>query len=173
MVYVALGRRQVVRAPLLVLVVMLPAMAALAPPAAAQLGVVDSQLSVSVLDPGGSGLPPGGETPVMVTITYNAPPGRQPAYDPMTANPVPTKVRFEVVSKPSWVNGTRFEPEVVNATLGPGSGNAAANTTLLLMVAADAPARVREDVVVRAIAEPNGNMKGSTAESPPVKLRAR
>ena len=168
----ASGVPRPVRVPLLALLVLAPALVAHAPAASAQVGLIDSQLSVSVLDPGGTGLPPGGESPVLVTITYNAGVGRQTAIDPATGNPVPTQVRFEIVRKPSWVNATRFEPAVANVTL-PTSGNGAGNTTLFLSVAADAPARVREELVVKATAEPNGNVRGSTAESAPIKLRAR
>lgn len=145
---------------------------ALVPSADAQVGVVDSQLSVSILDPGGTGLMPGVETAVTVTVTYNAGPGRFIGVD-AEGNPVPTKVRFEVVKSPSWVNATRFVPDVVNVTLPPTSGNGAGNTTLMLTLEADAPARVREELVVRATAEPNGNVRGSTAESAPVTLRAK
>jgi hypothetical protein len=165
------GVRRLVRAPLLVVVLLAPLLAALAPTAQAQVGLVDSQLAVSVPDPGG-GLSPGSETSVLVLITYNAGPGRQPALDPASGE-VPTRVRLEVVQKPSWVNATRFEPEVANLTVRPVSGNSAGNVTLFLTVAADAPARVREDLVVKATAEPNGNIRGSTAESAPIKLRAR
>lgn len=164
--------RRLVRAPLTVLLLVAPLLAALAPSAQAQVGLVDSQLAVAVPDPGG-GLSPGTEAAVMVIITYNAGPGRQPAVDPVTGQTVPTKVHLEIVQKPAWVNATRFEPEVANLTLKPVSGNAAGNVTLLLTVAADAPARVKEDLVVRATAEPNGNVRGSTAESAPIKLRAR
>jgi hypothetical protein len=165
------GVRRLVRAPLLVFVLLAPLLA-VAPPAQAQLGLVDSQLAISVLDPGGT-LSPGGEAPVMVIVNYNAGAGRQQAIDPVTGETVPTKVRFEVLQKPSWVNATRFEPEVANVTFGSVSGNAAANATLILTLAADAPAQVREDLVVKATADPNGNVKGSTAESAPIKLRAR
>lgn len=162
-----------VRAAFLALVVVAPlAFAGLAPSASAQVPLVPSTLTVTILDPGGIGLPVGGDSAVLVTVTYNAGPGRQPGVDPATGQYQPTRVSFEVTKAPSWVNATRFEPPVANLSL-PLSGNAAGNATLILTVDAAAPGRQREDLVVVARAEPNGNIQGASAESSPLKLRPR
>lgn len=165
-----MGLRVPVRALLAGLLVLAPLLASVG---SAQVPLVATTLTATVLDPGGSGLPVGGEGPgIMVTVTYDESPGGRQMIDPTTGDPVPTRVRFEVKQKPAWVNATRFEPEVLNLTLPP-TGNAAGNVSLFLTVVADAPADQREELVVVATAEPNGNLQGSTAESPPLKLRPR
>lgn len=161
------------RAPLLAGLLVLLAPTLLASVGSAQVPIVATTLTVTVLDPGGNGLPVGGEGPgIMVAVTYDEGPGGAQMRDPTTGDPVPTRITFEVTQLPSWVNATRFDPPHLDLKL-PTTGNAAGNVSLYLTIVADAPARQREELVVVATAAPNGNLQGTSAESPPLKLRPR
>lgn len=155
-------------------------LALLAPPAAAQQlpgdGVVRSQLSVSVEDPGRA-LQPGRMEVIVVLLSYSWSTGAQPGLgsDPTTAENAsqPTRVRLAVKQQPSWVANATFEQDVVELPVeGPASGTSAATVNLILGIDPRAPALQREEIVVTATADPNGNLGSATGESPPVKLRA-
>lgn len=150
-----------------------------APVAAAQgapPGVVRSQLSVSVEDPGRA-LQPGRMEPVVVLLSYSWSTGAQPGLgsDPTSEDngTQRTRVRLAVHQMPSWVANATFESDVVELPVnGPAPGTSAATVSLVLGIGPDAPALQREEILVTGTAEPNGNVAGATGQSPPVKLRA-
>lgn len=152
---------------------------ALAPGALAQVpggGVVQSQVTVAVEDPGRA-LQPGKFETVNVLVNYFWSPGAVPGPGPEPAGEQnqtqKTRVTLAVKQMPSWVaNATFPNGDVLQVEVqGPASSNAPNVVPLVLGIAPDAPALQREDVVVTATAEPNGNIAGSSGESPPVKLR--
>ena len=162
------------------LALLLVAATLLAPLAAAQVpggaGVVRSQLSVSVEDPGRA-LQPGRMEGIVVLLSYSWSLGAQPAAgsDPTSETNATqrTRVHLAVKSLPSWVANATFEQETVELPVnGPGSGTSAAAVNLILGIDPRAPALQREPILVTATADPNGNVAGATGESPEVKLRA-
>lgn len=148
-----------------------------APLAAAQAGVVPSNLSVSVEDPGRA-LVPGANESIGLLLNYRPGAGAQPQPAPTVDRPentTPTRIALSATQLPSWVASATFEPAVLEVPMGPDAAqgrNYALRATMILVLAPDAPALEREDVVVGAVAEPNGNIAGANAESAPVKLRA-
>lgn len=156
--------------------------ALLAPAALAQLpvggGPVQSLTSVSVDDPGRA-LQPGKFELVLVIVNYRWNAGGTPAPgpDPSRAenDTQPTRVTLAVKQLPSWVANATFDPPellmIVEPPVPGNSGTASSVVDLVLGIAPDAPALQREEIVVTATAEPNGNIAGSSGESPPVKLR--
>ena len=161
------------------LVAALLLLALLAPPAAAQVpadAVVRSQLSVSVEDPGRA-LQPGKMEAIVVLLSYSWSTGAQPGLgsDPTKEENASqrTRVHLAVKQQPSWVANATFEQETVElAVNGPASGTSAAVVNLILGIDPRAPALQREEIVVTATADPNGNLGSASGESPPVKLRA-
>lgn len=152
----------------------------LAPPALAQLptggGVVQSQVTVAVEDPGRA-LQPGKLETVNVLVNYFWSPGAVPGPGSEPAGEQNqtqrTRVTLAVKQMPSWVaNATFANGEVIEVEVqGPGSSNAPNVVPLVLGIAPDAPALQREDIIVTAAADANGNIGPSRGESPPVKLR--
>lgn len=155
--------------------------ALLAPAAVAQFGVVTASVAASVEDPGRA-LVPGANESVGILVNYRVGSGAQPTPAPTPDRPentTPTRITLAIKEQPSWVLGATFDPSVIEIPLGidrsPGGatgGNYPARANVILQVAPDAPALQREDIVVTAVAEPNGNIAGATGESAPVKLRA-
>lgn len=151
-----------------------------APLGAAQVpfpGVV-STTSASVEDPGRA-LQPGKLEGLTVLVNYRWGAGATPAPDDPaseTNQTRPTRITLAVKQVPSWVENASFDPAEVLAYVNPqvpgAGGNAALVANLIIGIRADAPALQREDIVVTATAEQNGNIPASSGESPPVKLRA-
>lgn len=154
-------------------------LALLAPLAGAQTptvpaGVVDSQMTVSVEDPARA-LQPGRFEALNVLVNYRPGNGAVPAPGPDPTSETNatqrTKVHLAVKQMPSWVANATFAQDVLEMNVDSRGGNSAAVVVLVLGIAPDAPALQREEIIVTATADPNGNVKGSTGESPPVKLR--
>ncbi|HVM45650.1 MAG TPA: hypothetical protein VM582_06915 [Candidatus Thermoplasmatota archaeon] len=159
------------RTPLLLL-----ALALVAPAALAQVPVVNPQLAVFASDPGRAFVP-GATEMVAVTVTYGPGQGGRPAPAPTPDRPEdvqPTRIVLAAQAVPSWVTSVRFEPAELLVRIQVENGTRSVTLTVpaYLEVSPEAPALVREDFIVTATAEPNGNIRGATAVSPELKLRA-
>ena len=149
-----------------------------APPALAQVEIVEPQLGVFASDPGRAFVPGTAER-VEVVVTYGPGErgmGRQtPAPTPERPEDVrPTRIVLTATTTPSWITNVTFLPSELFVKLQPENGTRGVTITVpaLLNVSPDAPALLREDFAVTATAEPNGNMAGAAATSAPLKLRA-
>lgn len=129
-------------------------------------------LVVSLDDPGRS-LPPGGEGVIGLTINYIVPASGVPTPEPtdLENGSRPTFVTLSLKKAPSWTTGGWFDPPVVRIQVPPGGGARQARAELHLNVSPEAPAGQREDLVVAATAEANGNLQSASGESPPLKIR--
>lgn len=154
--------------------------ALLAPASLAQVeipGGPSPSLSVAVEDPGRS-IAPGKTDALVILINYNVPLGGHPApgSDPTstTNDTRPTRISLEVKTMPSWIDNVSFEPPIVEIHMpaGAAAGSQSARAVAIIHAKSDAPALHREEFIVTARAEPNGNIPGKTSESPPINLRA-
>lgn len=148
----------------------------LAATAEAQVGLVATSVQVSIQDPGRA-LVPGRNETVPVTLNYIWQPGARPApASNGTVYPEPTRVTFTVLQVPSWVIEAHVYPAELLVELptniGLNGNRAVDGISLNLTLDPNAPALQREEVVIEATAAPNGNMAGSTGQSPAIKLRA-
>lgn len=151
-------------------------LALVASTALAQAPVVEPQLSVFVEDPGRA-FTPGAAESVTIVVNYNPTQTGRPAPQPTAERPentAPTRVTLAVKSQPTWVSAVAFEPPELLIAMGieNTSTSFVQRATARLTVAPDAPALQREDFIVTATAEPNGNIQGASADSPELKVRA-
>lgn len=148
-----------------------------APSALAQLALIQPTISVFATDPG-KAFTPGAREPVVVVVTYQPGNGGRPTPAPTPDRPegtAPTRVTLAAKTLPSWVTDITFDPPEILIRMGIENSTRATYSepaTAYLNISPDAPALQREDLVVTATAEPNGNLQGRSAESPPLKLRA-
>lgn len=146
------------------------------PSGLAQVPLEDPQFAVFANDPGRAFIP-GSVEPVNVVVTYGPGQRGRPAPAPSPERPEdtqPTRITFAAKTLPSWVDGVTFVPPEVFVKLNVENASRAVSAVVVAMlnVSPEAPALIREDFVVTATAEPNGNMRGKTTESPALKLRA-
>lgn len=147
-----------------------------ATPLALGQGVVTSRVAPDLTDPARA-LQPGEEFEMDVHVTYQVGPGYQPEPDPENTQSLgkPTRFTASVKTAPSWVADARVEPAEVFLSLPIGRQGgefAVEGFKLKFRVNDDAPAMVREPVAVTVTAEPNGNIQGSTGDSPEYRLKA-
>lgn len=165
----------VVRTLVLALLLVAPLLAASS--AHAQAPVVDALLGLAVEDPGRA-FEPGSNASVTVLVNYAVRPGAQPAPDPSQERynyTSPTRVVLAIKQLPSWGMNATIEPAELLIEVPPQAGvggNYARRATVTFVVASDAPALQREEIVVEGVAAANGNIKEARGESAPVKLRA-
>lgn len=138
-------------------------------------------LNVSLEDPGHA-MAPGKNETLELLVNYQVGPGGVPGPGP---NPDPTsgdpnspnntqrtKIHLSMKTTPSWVTNATFVPAVLEMAVEPGAGGASTRTAqLVFRIDPRAPALVKEEVVVVATADPNGNIQGKSAESPSINLK--
>lgn len=147
----------------------------LAPLALAQVPLVAPSLNVFVEDPGRA-LTPGATEALTLVVNYNPTQQGRPAPSPTAERPEntqPTRITLAVKEQPSWVRNVTFEPPEIFVHMRlENTSPYIMRASALLDVAPDAPALVRENFLVTATAEPNGNIQGATVDSPELKIRA-
>lgn len=161
--------------PLLLFVSALPL-----PGAQAQAGVVETSIQVTIEDPGRALMPGRNET-VPMSVNYIWRQGAAPLPDPATVNGTKnTTIRLSIKQVPSWVTEAHIYPDVVevnfpatvfiggNRVVGGPDSPISVNLTLDPL----APALSREDIIVVAEAEENGNLKAARGENLGTKVRA-
>lgn len=142
-------------------------------------GVVKSTVTAALEDPGRA-LQPGTLSPITVLVIYSGDAGSQPAPDSDINNEngtQPTKITLTAKNLPAWITGASFVPAELN--ISPGAAATAADgfretahVTMFLNVSDQAPALERVNITVAVSAAPNGNIAGSTGESPTLPVRA-
>lgn len=152
--------------PLAAAAVLLALLALLAPGAAAQAAVTPT-LTVSVTDPG-EDLVPTRPTSLEVLVRY--------AYGPGGFSNEPISVTLEIVQQPSWTIADIASP-VVQLRLDPAKsatgGAVEARTTVNLTLDPSAPARVREEFVLKGTSTARGSLASVSSESPRIGLQAK
>ena len=160
---------------LVVLLLLVPLVAASVPAAQAQQGPT-AQVALTVVDPAQAFLP-GSEATLDVYGRYivrNA--AGEPLPDLEGNGQRQTRIAFSVKQMPSWVVSATVEPPtlLVDPPV-PGASNGQSpfgGVVVRLNVSPDAPALQREDIIVEAVAEANGAIPEARGESPSIKLRA-
>lgn len=135
-----------------------------------------AQLLLALDDPGGV-FEPGQNATMDLHVTYTEPTGAAPApaadsNDPTSSDFQPTRVTFAVVKQPSWIDNVTFVPAVLLIKVTPGSGKATPLVKVVAHVKKDAPAGLREPMIVSAHADQNGGIGPADAASPEITIKA-